>query len=306
LLPRVRMEPGLVGTRIHVAKRSSAAAVSSSRKRLKVAHKVPAVPARRVVGKESRKTGNAYLRIAENFRVRILTGSLKPGDRLPNESDLAREEGVGRTTVREALRLLASSRLIETRRGVRGGAFVTHPSTEDLDDAMMTALSLMTMSGGLSREEIAEATQYTMPMIARIAAARGTDEEVGKLVVVANLLADTRNDDEWVEVGSRFNLLLVEMARSRLLSMLIKPLMRLSPLQYKEHRAAPAWREKTAVLYRELADAIRRRAPAAAEEAMIRLRERYTPVNTSLAPDTTAHAPTNPPRKKKRTSAAID
>jgi GntR family transcriptional repressor for pyruvate dehydrogenase complex len=290
-----------------VAKRSSAAAVSPSRKLVKAAHKAAVAPARRAVGKEMRKAGNAYLRIAENFRVRILTGSLKPGDRLPNESDLAREEGVGRTTVREALRLLASSRLIETRRGVRGGAFVTHPTTEDLDDAMMTALSLMTMSGGLRREEIAEATQYTMPMIARIAAARGTDEEVDELVVIANLLAGTRNDDEWVEVGSRFNLHLVEMARSRLLSMLIKPLMRLSPLQYKEHRSAPTWREKTAVLYRELADAIRRRAPAAAEEAMLRMRERYTPASAlSATPETAAPAPASPPRKKKRKSAAID
>ena len=285
-----------------MAKRLSAVVAKSSRKGVKTAtQKATAAQALRAA--TTRKSGNAYLRVAENFRVRILTGRLKPGDRLPNESDLAREEGVGRTTVREALRLLASSRLIETRRGVRGGAFVTHPNTEDLDDAMMTTLSLMTMTGGLRDEEIAEATQYTMPMIARIAATRGTDEEVSTLVTIASSLGGVRNDDEWVEVGSQFNLLLVEMARSRLLSMLVKPLMRLAPLQYKEHRAAPGWREKTAVLYQELADAIRRRAPAAAEEAMLRLRERYTPVIHHLGPlaESAAKAAktAKAPRKKK-------
>jgi GntR family transcriptional repressor for pyruvate dehydrogenase complex len=283
-----------------MAKKPAALLSKSSRKDPKVSAQKASIRAKQAGSpKAGRQSDHAYLRVAENFRVRILTGRLKPGDRLPNESDLAREEGVGRTTVREALRLLASSRLIETRRGVRGGAFVTHPSTQDLDDAMMTALSLMTMSGGLRDEEIAEATQYTMPMIARIAATRGTDEEVRTLVSIATSLGGARNDDEWVEFGSQFNLSLVEMARNRLLSMLIKPLMRLAPLQYKERREAPGWREKTAVIYQELADAIRRRAPAAAEEAMLLLRERYGPVVIHLGPPDVSLVREKPARTKK-------
>src|SRR5438270_5669440 len=101
-----------------------------------------------------------------------------PGDRLPSENDLARDEGVGRTTVREALRLLASVGLIETKRGVRGGAFVTHPSADDVYEQMTTALSLMTRHGDMGDVALNEAIAFTMPMVARIAALRGSDEEI--------------------------------------------------------------------------------------------------------------------------------
>jgi GntR family transcriptional regulator, transcriptional repressor for pyruvate dehydrogenase complex len=223
------------------------------------------------------ESGHAYLRVAEAIRLRIVTGQLKPGDRLPNEIDLSKEQGVGRTTVREALRLLASARLIETRRGVQGGAFITHPSAEDLDDLMMTALSLMTMNGELRDDELAEATNYTMPTVARIATHRGTDEEMDQLGALAASLLKTASDDEWVTVGREFNTLLVQMTRNRVFSLFIKPLMWISPTRYKEHRQQPGWREQTALRYQELADAVRRRAPAAAEEAMLRLRQSYVP-----------------------------
>jgi DNA-binding GntR family transcriptional regulator len=54
------------------------------------------------------------------LRARILTGELAPGERLRQEN-LARELGISRTPLREALRLLATERLVtlETNRGAR-------------------------------------------------------------------------------------------------------------------------------------------------------------------------------------------
>jgi DNA-binding FadR family transcriptional regulator len=237
------------------------------------------------------KGAHAYLRVANSIRLRILNGQLKPGDRLPNENELAREQGVGRTTVREALRLLASARLIETRRGVHGGAFITHPNSDDLIDLMMTTLSLMAMNGELGDEELAEATYYTMPLIARIATFRGTDEEMDRLGALAASLIETHTDDEWVTVGREFNTLLVEMTRNRVFGYFVRPMMWVSPTRLKEHRLRPGWREEAAVRYRELADAIRRRAPAAAEEAMLRLRQSYAPYTHAPTLDPRGHAP---------------
>lgn len=226
---------------------------------------------------DSRDRRHAYLRVAESIRLRIISGELKPGDRLPNENDLARDEGVGRTTVREALRLLASARLIETKRGVQGGAFVTHPSADDLDDLMLTALSLMTVNGELADKELAEATAYMMPTAARIATERGSEAEMQQLVTLARSLATASDDDQWVEIGRRFNTLLVEMSRNRVLSMFLKPVMWFAPTRYREHRLTPGWREKSAALYLQMAEAISRRDPTAAEEAMLRLRQQYAP-----------------------------
>jgi DNA-binding FadR family transcriptional regulator len=220
---------------------------------------------------------HSYLRLAERIRLRILSGELKPGDRLLNEIELARKEGVGRTTLREALRLLASGGLIETRRGVQGGAFITHPNVRDLDDLMTTTLSLMQMYGKLRDDEIGEASRCIMATGARLATLRGSDEEGANLVALALSLRDVKDDDEWVRVGRTFNLQVIHMTRNRLLAIFMQPLLWIGGARYKERRQAPGWREATAIRYGELADAIKRRAPAAAEEAMVRIIEDHHP-----------------------------
>src|SRR3954470_20228205 len=64
----------------------------------------------------------ASQQIANKLRAAILTRKLAPGDRLPSQPDLATRYGVARETVKRALELLRSERLIVTRQG--SGAFV--------------------------------------------------------------------------------------------------------------------------------------------------------------------------------------
>jgi DNA-binding GntR family transcriptional regulator len=59
----------------------------------------------------------AYARIADALCQRITTGELPPGSMLPSESELAREFGVARGTVRQALAELESQGLVTTRPG---------------------------------------------------------------------------------------------------------------------------------------------------------------------------------------------
>src|SRR5262249_4163839 len=104
-------------------------------------------------------------------------------------------------------------------------------------------------------------------------------------------LLKTKNDDEWVKVGREFNTLLVQMTRNRVFAFFIRPMMWVSPMRFKEHRLTPGWREAAAVRYQELADAVRRRAPAAAAEAMLGLRQSYVPYHQAATLDPTGHAP---------------
>jgi GntR family transcriptional repressor for pyruvate dehydrogenase complex len=61
--------------------------------------------------------------VASELETRILEGSLKPGDRLPAERELAVELGVSRPSLRAALQALGAKGLLITRHG--GGTFVT-------------------------------------------------------------------------------------------------------------------------------------------------------------------------------------
>ena len=58
------------------------------------------------------KSTRTFEEISLGIKRLIFKGALKPGDKLPSETELARQFNVGRQTVREALRLLELSSLI--------------------------------------------------------------------------------------------------------------------------------------------------------------------------------------------------
>jgi DNA-binding FadR family transcriptional regulator len=68
--------------------------------------------------------------IAQQLRAQIASGELRPGDSLPSESELLKDFGISRPTLREALRVLESETLIQLGRGSRSGATILAPSIE--------------------------------------------------------------------------------------------------------------------------------------------------------------------------------
>lgn len=66
--------------------------------------------------------------VAERLRTQIAGGELAPGDTLPSEAELLKLLGVSRPTLREALRVLESEKLLQLGRGARSGATILAPS----------------------------------------------------------------------------------------------------------------------------------------------------------------------------------
>ena len=81
----------------------------------------------RSAGPEARFVPN-YFRVEQFLRDRIQSASLRPGDPIPPESQLARQFGVSRMTVRQAFGRLVFEGLIERHRG--RGSFVAEPRLE--------------------------------------------------------------------------------------------------------------------------------------------------------------------------------
>jgi DNA-binding FadR family transcriptional regulator len=82
-----------------------------------------------------------YRRIASAISARILDRTLKDGDPLPSELELAAQFAVNRSTVREALRELESANLVTRRRGTKR-LVVARPGAEQVADRMSHALAL--------------------------------------------------------------------------------------------------------------------------------------------------------------------
>ena len=72
----------------------------------------------------------------------IFKGVLKPGDRLPSESQLARQFNVGRQTVRESLRILELSGFITIQKGSLGGSIIQDTILNTISNSLLDALQM--------------------------------------------------------------------------------------------------------------------------------------------------------------------
>ncbi|MEU8894105.1 FadR/GntR family transcriptional regulator [Streptomyces sp. NPDC048442] len=70
----------------------------------------------------------------ERIKTMIVSGALRPGDRLPKESELAAELGLSRNSLREAVRALSLIRILDVRQG--DGTYVTSLDPQLLLEAM--------------------------------------------------------------------------------------------------------------------------------------------------------------------------
>lgn len=114
--------------------------------------------------------------IVLRLRDLIRQGELQHGSRLPPERGLAEQFGVGRSSVREAIRSLELQGLVVTRHG--SGSFV---NTQSLD-AIATLMAPEDGTGGL--QDIFEMRHLLEPQIAALAACRATGDDIERLATI--------------------------------------------------------------------------------------------------------------------------
>lgn len=119
---------------------------------------------------------NLSQQVADELYSLIMSGKeYQPGDKLPSEIELAARMGVGRTTLREALRGLATKGVLEVRRG--NGSYVAKNINvlNDLDLQQGNVLRLRL-------RDIYEARLLFEPDLAAIACRRATDREIANII----------------------------------------------------------------------------------------------------------------------------
>src|SRR5688572_33053023 len=118
-----------------------------------------------------RRVRKAYEQVNDQLRELIVSGELPPGARLPNEAVLAREFGVSRATVREALRILTAQNLIRTTKGAGVGSYVTLPTVDHISEFLRGDLNLPSESVHATLEAI-----LAMRALIALSTARLADE----------------------------------------------------------------------------------------------------------------------------------
>lgn len=163
----------------------------------------------------------AYRKVAAVLLERITSRSLSAGDRLPAELELARQFGVNRSTVREALRELESGGLLRRERGSKL-MMVSRPARDAVAERVSRALALH----DVSVRDVWEGLTILEPPIAEAAARRRTS---ANLATLGGIVARANAPDcaAAAAQAAEFFLALGEATQNRVLMLSHEPLVQL-------------------------------------------------------------------------------
>ena len=123
------------------------------------------------------KTRRVFEEICDQIRREVAAGTLRPGDKLPAERELALQFGASRTAVREALRSLEIAGVVGLQKGVKGGAFILDGNPTAVTQSIHDMLAL----GRISLDNLTEARMLTEQVVIRLACERATEEDFDAL-----------------------------------------------------------------------------------------------------------------------------
>jgi DNA-binding FadR family transcriptional regulator len=208
----------------------------------------------------------ASLRISTAIEQKILRRSLRPGDPLPTETELAEQFAVHRSTVREALRRLESAGLV----GREGGSKkmrVTRPGHAETASRVGRTLAL----DDVTFIELWEAMRAVAPRTAALAADHGEPAQVAHLESIVAAVETARSADTAVGHVVQFFGKLAEMSGNRVLMLAMQPVARLlAPSLRRMIDRVPQGRTRILVAQRCIVEAIRAHKPDEAESWMTR------------------------------------
>jgi GntR family transcriptional regulator, transcriptional repressor for pyruvate dehydrogenase complex len=201
--------------------------------------------------------------VAQQIQRLIVDGVLKPGDLLPSERDLAEQFGVGRSSVRDAIRTLELIGLVVPRQGE--GTVVAEIS----HDAVVTPIASVLLRKRELIEELLEIRMMLEPALAAKAAERATAEEIAHLEdVLRRQREKLLRGESTVEEDAEFHLTIALAARNSVVRKVLDVLVDLLRETRARSLQAQGRPQKSFAGHRRVLAAIRRRDAPAAERAV--------------------------------------
>lgn len=210
------------------------------------------------------RTSRLYEQIVQQIEDSVLNGTLKPGDQLPAERELAQRLGVSRTAVREAVKALREKGLVEAYSG--RGTFITDGTTH----AARQSFDLMVKIGQQeSSSHLAELRLILEPGIAAVAAARVQEEDLAAMREAVAVMERAQADPAaYIEADLDFHLALAEAAANPLILSLIDSIVGLLREQRIKIFNVEGGPQRGQVHHKRILDAMERHDSEMARNAM--------------------------------------
>lgn len=205
-----------------------------------------------------------YEEVAARLRRLIVDGHLKAGDKLPPERELASALGVSRTSVRDAIRTLQATGLLEPRQGE--GTVIRELSTDTVVGPIASAL--------LTRRDLLvdlmAVRKMIEPAIAREAARHARPDEIRQMeAILAQQAARLEAGGLAIEEDSAFHDLIARASRNQVVPKVLDALMDLLREGRERSLQGRGRPQRSLRGHRQILEAIRRREADAAARAML-------------------------------------
>ena len=135
-----------------------------------------------------------YEQVIEQIQEKIFYGEFKNGDKLPSERELSEQMGVSRTSIREALRVLETMGVVESRQGE--GNFIC----SNVNKSLIEPLSLIFKLNNGSWEDVIELRQALELETVKFASKRVTKEEADEMKFIINKMEEEINNQNRNEI----------------------------------------------------------------------------------------------------------
>jgi len=211
------------------------------------------------------RRSRVYEEIANQIRQLIIEGRFKPGDRLPPEREMAEIFKVSRNSVRDALRTLELMGLVECRHG--DGTIVTCITPETLISPL--AALLATRRNLLSA--LMEVRKIIEPPAAYMAALRISVDDLHDLEQIFNIQEQKVMQGEYtIEEDNDFHYTICMAAENEVLMLIVTHIMGLLSESRARNLQTPGRAQMSVAGHRKILDAIKRRDPELARDAMLK------------------------------------
>jgi GntR family transcriptional regulator, transcriptional repressor for pyruvate dehydrogenase complex len=170
-------------------------------------------------GGRGRKPPSRLEIVLDHIKQRIAEGILRPGDQLPPENELARELGLSRTPVREAVKVLAAAGILVVRHG--RGTFVSDGAQASLGQLLLFEIYLKDSTP----QKLMEVRRIFERSCAELAAQRRTEGDLAEMRACIERLrplaaADPPNLDATLEADLAFHRAIYKAAKNELVATL--------------------------------------------------------------------------------------
>lgn len=157
-----------------------------------------------------------YQYIVDQIQQQIYNGELKKGDKLPSEKELTELLNVSRTSVREALRALEVTGLIESKQGE--GNYISG----SMEDSLLEPLKAIFMLNQGTKKDLLELRALIEVKAAELAATRITDEEADVLRGLLHDMMSASLESHAAEMDLKLHYYIAEVTNNILIINILK------------------------------------------------------------------------------------